>query len=206
MGKTGMLLVSDFVLSFMWVCSGVFVKIFVFKILGFHHDAIGEIVKLCFSLINLFFFALLGNYARGAAYNPLNLLAGAISGGFSRFLFVIGARIPAQVLGAIYGVKFLIYTFPEIGWGPKLNVNIHHGALTEGILTFMVVFISMSVSRSIPGSFVMGWAYARGDHITKEHIFVYWLAPIEATLLAVWVFMVVFPKEKEKADTKSKSE
>lgn len=53
---------------------------------------------------------------------------------------------------------------------------------------------------------VMGWAYARGDHITKEHIFVYWLAPIEATLLAVWIFMVLFPKAKEKSDTKPKSE
>lgn len=53
---------------------------------------------------------------------------------------------------------------------------------------------------------VMGWAYARGDHITKEHIFVYWLAPIEATLLAVWIFMVLFPKAKETSDTKPKSE
>lgn len=238
MGETrnGLLLFSDFVLSFMWVCSGVFVKIFVFNFLGFHHNFTGEIVKLCFSLLNLFFFAVLGKFARGAAYNPLTILAGAISGGFSQFMFIIGARIPAQVLGAIYGVKLLIYMFPEIGRGPKLNVNIHQGALTEGILTFMIVFISMSLTRSIPGSFVtktwissiskltlnilgsdltggcmnpasvMGWAYARGDYITKEHIFVYWLAPIEATLLAVWIFMVLFPKAKEKSDTKPKSE
>ncbi|CAO2831505.1 unnamed protein product [Amaranthus hypochondriacus] len=236
MGKSGLLLVSDFMLSFMWVCSGVLVKIFVFHILGFHHDFTGEIVKLCFSVINLFLFALLSKYARGATYNPLNLLAGAISGGFSQFLFIVGGRIPAQVLGAIYGVKFLIYTFPEIGLGPKLNVNIHQGALTEGILTFLIVFISMSLSRTIPGSFmtktwisslskltlnllgsdftggcmnpasVTGWAYARGDHITKEHIFVYWLAPVEATLLAVWIFTVLFPDTKEKSDTKPKSE
>ncbi|XP_010673209.2 probable aquaporin SIP2-1 [Beta vulgaris subsp. vulgaris] len=236
MGDTGLLLLSDFVLSFMWVCSGVFVKIFVFKFLGFHHDFIGEIVKLCFSLLNLFFFAFLGKIAKGGAYNPLTVLASAISGGFSRFLLSVGARIPTQVLGAIYGVKFLIYMFPEIGKGPKLNVNIHQGALTEGLLTFMIVSISLSLARSIPGSFVrktwisslskltlnilgsdltggcmnpasvMGWAYARGDHITKEHIFVYWLAPIEATLLAVWIFMVLFPKAKEKSDTKPKSE
>lgn len=54
----------------------------------------------------------------------------------------------------------------------------------------------------------MGWAYARGDHITKEHILVYWLAPIEATLLAVWTFKLIFKpqkaeKENEKAKTKS---
>ncbi|XP_021749166.1 probable aquaporin SIP2-1 [Chenopodium quinoa] len=238
MGETrnGSLLISDFVLSFMWVCSGVLVKIFVFHFLGFQHNFIGEIVKLCFSVLNLFFFAYLAKFARGASYNPLNILAGAISGGFSRFLFIIGARIPAQVLGAIYGVKLLTHMFPEIGNGPKLNVNIHQGALTEGVLTFMIVFISLSLARSIPGSFVrktwisslskltlhvlgsdltggcmnpasvMGWAYARGDYITKEHIFVYWLAPIEATLLAVWIFKVLFPKAIEESDTKPKSD
>lgn len=51
----------------------------------------------------------------------------------------------------------------------------------------------------------MGWAYARGDHITKEHILVYWLAPIQATLLAVWIFkLLVQPEKEEKADIKAK--
>lgn len=46
---------------------------------------------------------------------------------------------------------------------------------------------------------VMGWAYARGDHITKEHLFVYWLAPMEATLLAAWTFSyLVSPSKVEK--------
>lgn len=45
----------------------------------------------------------------------------------------------------------------------------------------------------------MGWAYARGDHITKEHLFVYWLAPMEATLLAAWTFSyLVSPSKVEK--------
>ncbi|XP_057547579.1 probable aquaporin SIP2-1 isoform X2 [Amaranthus tricolor] len=170
----------------------------------------------------------------GATYNPLNLFADAISGDFKRFLFIVGARIPAQVLGAIYGVKFLTHTFPQISRGPKLNVDIHQGALTEGILTFMIVFISLSLSRTIPGSSVrktwifslsklilnilgsdltggcmnpasvMGWAFAPGDSITKEHILVYWLAPVEATLLAVWIFTVLIPNSKEKSDKKTK--
>lgn len=50
----------------------------------------------------------------------------------------------------------------------------------------------------------MGWAYARGDHISKEHILVYWLAPIQATLLAVWMFRLFFQPVKE--DEKKKSE
>lgn len=53
----------------------------------------------------------------------------------------------------------------------------------------------------------MGWAYARGTHVTKEHILVYWLAPIEATLLAIWTFRVLVPQLKEeKVDKKAKSE
>lgn len=53
----------------------------------------------------------------------------------------------------------------------------------------------------------MGWAYARGAHVTKEHILVYWLAPIEATLLAIWTFRVLVPQLKEeKVDKKAKSE
>lgn len=50
----------------------------------------------------------------------------------------------------------------------------------------------------------MGWAYARGNHMTKEHILVYWLAPIEATLLAVWIFkLLVQLQEKGKANKKT---
>lgn len=53
----------------------------------------------------------------------------------------------------------------------------------------------------------MGWAYARGDHITKEHILVYWIAPVKATLLAVFVFkLFVRPATEEKTNTKTKSD
>lgn len=45
--------------------------------------------------------------------------------------------------------------FPAIGSGPRLNVNIHGGALTEGILTFLIVLISLGLSTKIPGSFFM---------------------------------------------------
>lgn len=50
----------------------------------------------------------------------------------------------------------------------------------------------------------MGWAYAHGDHVTKEHIFVYWLAPMEATVLAVWTFkLVIGPFLAEEKKSKS---
>ncbi|KAM0975406.1 hypothetical protein ACFX13_018731 [Malus domestica] len=236
MGGIG-LLSSDLVISFMWVWSGVLIKIYVFSFLGFGHGPSGEIIKCALSILNMFFFALLGKVTNGGTYNPLTVLSGAFTGGFSRFLFTVAARIPAQVIGSIAGVRFIIATFPEIGLGPRLNVDIHRGALTEGLLTFAIVTISLGLARKIPGSFftktwissvskltlhilgsdltggcmspasVLGWAYARGDHITKEHIMVYWLAPIEATLLAIWTFRVVVPPvQEEKVDKKAKSE
>ncbi|CAL9024572.1 unnamed protein product [Prunus brigantina] len=236
MGRIG-LLVSDFTISFMWVWSGVLIKMYVYNNLGFGHEPTGEIIKSTLSIVNMFFFALLGKITNGGTYNPLTVFAAAITGDFTRFLFTVAARIPAQVIGSIAGVKLIIQLFPEIGLGPRLNVDIHRGALTEGLLTFAIVTISLGLARNIPGSFfmktwissvskltlhilgsdltggcmnpasVMGWAYARGAHVTKEHILVYWLAPIEATLLAVWTFRVLVPQLKEeKVDKKAKSE
>ncbi|TQD90815.1 hypothetical protein C1H46_023655 [Malus baccata] len=236
MGWIG-LLVSDMIISFMWVWSGVLIKIYVFGILGFGHGPGGEIIKCAISIVNMFFFALLGKVTNGGTYNPLTVLSGAITGDFSRFLFTVGARIPAQVIGSIAGVWLIIATFPEVGHGPRLNVDLHRGALTEGLLTFAIVTVSLGLARKIPGSFftktwissvskltlhilgsdltggcmnpasVMGWAYARGDHFTKEHIMVYWLAPMEATLLAIWTFRVVVPPvQEDKVDVKAKSE
>lgn len=53
----------------------------------------------------------------------------------------------------------------------------------------------------------MGWAYARGEHITTEHILVYWIAPIQGTIAAILTFKLLFrqPKE-EKVNMKKKSE
>lgn len=234
MGGFG-LLFSDFLVSFMWVWSGVLIKMFVYNFLGFGHEPLGEAIRCSLSILNMFFFAFLYNITRGGSYNPLTVLASAISGDFRKFLFTVGARIPAQVVGSITGVWLIIEIFPDIGLGPRLKVDIHRGALTEGLLTFAIVTISLGLARKIPGSFVMktwissvskltlhilgsdltggcmnpasvmGWAYARGDHITKEHILVYWLAPIEATLLAVWTFRLIFPQKEEKVN-KTKSE
>ncbi|KAK6803277.1 hypothetical protein RDI58_001061 [Solanum bulbocastanum] len=254
------LLISDFIMSFMWVWSSVLIKMFVHTILGYGADDLkGEILKHAISVINMFLFALLVKATKGGAYNPLTILSGAISGDLTNFIFTVAARIPAQVVngaivsllnerrgdiiggqvfGSITGVRFIIAAFPNIGRGPVLSIDIHRGALTEGCLTFAIVSISLGLSRrSCASTFmktwisslskltlhilgsdltggcmnpasVMGWAYARGDHITKEHIHVYWLAPIQATLLAVWTFnlLVSPPKDEEAKKREKKSE
>ncbi|KAI4348547.1 hypothetical protein L6164_009259 [Bauhinia variegata] len=234
MGRARLLL-SDFIVSFMWIWSGILLKT-VYKYLDLGHQPHGEIVKCAFSLTNMFFFAFLAKITNGASFNPLPVLSGSISGDFSSFLYCVGARIPVQVLGSITGVKLVIETIPGVGRGPRLNIDIYRGALTEGFLSFAIGVISLGLATKIPGSFfmktwissvskltlhilgsdltggcmnpaaVMGWAYARGDHITKEHIFVYWVAPILATPLAAWTFKLFARPAKEKTGNKSKSD
>ncbi|KAF9679474.1 hypothetical protein SADUNF_Sadunf06G0018700 [Salix dunnii] len=48
--------------------------------------------------------------------------------------------------------RLLIDTFLETG---PLNVGIHKGALTEGLLAFGVVTISLGLARKIRGNFFM---------------------------------------------------
>lgn len=95
----------------MWVWSGVLVRIFVFKNLGLANTHLGEVVKIVFSIANMFLFAFLAKVSRGGAYNPLTVLADAISGDFSNFLFCVGSRIPAQVN---YFLLFLLVAFPFV--------------------------------------------------------------------------------------------
>lgn len=91
-------MISDFIMSFMWVWSSVLIKMFVHKILGYGaHDLKGEILKHAISVINMFLFALLTKATKGGAYNPLTILSGAISGDLTNFIFTVAARIPSQV-------------------------------------------------------------------------------------------------------------
>ncbi|KAI4386607.1 hypothetical protein MLD38_004525 [Melastoma candidum] len=236
MGKAK-LLIYDFVVSFLWVWSGALIKLLVYGVLGYgKNDPKGEVVKGALYVLDMFLFAFLGKLTKGGSYNPLTVLAPAFSGDIGAFLFTVGARIPAQVAGSITGVRYIIAIFPKVGSGPRLNIDIHRGALTEGLLTFAIVFISLGLYKKIPGSFymktwissvfkltlhilgsdltggvmnpasVMGWAYARGDHISKEHLLVYWLAPVEATLLAVWMFRLLTGPSKELKADKKKSD
>ena len=92
------LLVSDLIISFMWVWSGTLASIFVYNILGLgRHEPSGEVIKCMLSILVMFFFAFLVKITKGAAYNPLTVLADAVSGDFRHFIFNVGARIPAQV-------------------------------------------------------------------------------------------------------------
>ncbi|RVW29794.1 hypothetical protein CK203_089343 [Vitis vinifera] len=85
-----------------------------------------------------------------------------------------------KVIGSITGVRLLIDTFPEVGFGPCLTVDIHHG---NG----------------------MGLC-SRGSY--NQGAYTCLLAcPNGGTLLAVWTFqLLVQPHKEEKEKMKAKSE
>ncbi|KAI3782707.1 hypothetical protein L2E82_12761 [Cichorium intybus] len=226
MAGMAQLMVTDTIMTFIWVWSGVTIRVITHVVLGLSINGhASEIVRSCLTVLNMFLFTYLAKLTNGGAYNPIVVFTSAIHGTFTTFLFNIG-RIPFQVLGAIVGVRLIIETFPELWRGPQLVINLHQGALTEALLTFTHVLITLGLDRSVNGSFymktwissilkfalhilgsdltggcmnpaaVVGWAYAFGVHKSKEHIIVYWFAPIEATLLASWTFRLLTRSSK----------
>ncbi|KAF3322629.1 aquaporin SIP2-1-like protein [Carex littledalei] len=205
--------VADLVLSFLWVWAGALVRLFVYRTVAPGHEA--ELLKVALSIGYMFFFAWLDKLTGGGSYNPLTVLIYTVAGN-GGYLFAAFCRIPAQMLGSVAGVWLLKEAFPKVGHGPRVNGGIHHGALVEGLATFAVVMVSLILKHKEVNSFFMktwissiskmtlhilssdltggimnpasafGWAFARGDHISLEHVLVYWVAPIQAALFGVW--------------------
>nr|VDD57608.1 unnamed protein product [Brassica oleracea] len=93
------IVVSDLVLSFMWIWAGVLVNILVHGVLGFSRkDTTGEIVGYIFSVISMFVFAFLQKLTKGGHYNPVAALASGVSGGFGSFIFTVMVRVIGSVL------------------------------------------------------------------------------------------------------------
>ncbi|XP_057786372.1 probable aquaporin SIP2-1 isoform X2 [Salvia miltiorrhiza] len=227
------LLAADFAISLTWVFSNELIKIFVQSVMGNAASQLeGDIARCALAVVNMFAFAYMSKATDGGAYNPLSVLAPAISGDFSNFIFTVGARIPAQVVGSVYGVRLILWTFPGIGHAPHLKVDIATGALTEGLLAFAIVTITLGLATQdfltktwisslakltlhilaadLTGGCmnpapVMGWAFANRQHITKEHLIVYCLAPVEATLLAVWLSGILFRMKKDERSAVKKA-
>ncbi|KAJ3683005.1 hypothetical protein LUZ60_013232 [Juncus effusus] len=237
------LMVFDFALATMWIWAGALVKLLVVHVIApsSPHDA--EMLKIALSVGYMFLFAWLERLTGGGSYNPLTVLVSTVTGNGHGYLFSAFGRIPAQVLGATLGVKLLKSTFPQIGHGPRLATHIHHGAMTEGLATFVVIMVSLTLKKKRVDSFFVktwissiskmslhvlssdltggimnpasafGWAFARGDHVTIEHVLVYWFAPIQATIFGIWAVrffakpeLTEAQKTEEKEEIKSKSE
>ncbi|KAJ9558910.1 hypothetical protein OSB04_013524 [Centaurea solstitialis] len=134
-------------------------------------------------------------------------------------------NLPA--LGAVGGALAIVELMPpkykHMLGGPSLKVDLHTGAIAEGLLTFVMNFLVLYIILKGPKNPLMknwmlsvsivtmiifgsgytgpsmnpansfGWAYVNNRHNTWEHFYVYWISPFVGAILAAWVFRFFFP-------------
>ncbi|CAH9127476.1 unnamed protein product [Cuscuta epithymum] len=224
--------IGDAVLTFMWVFSastlGVATSI-VASALGVVHPLASLFITTAMLFVLLFVFGILSDALGGASFNPTGIASFYAAGFGSDSLISAAVRFPAQAAGAAAGAIAILEVIPPhykhmIG-GPSLKVDVHTGAIAEGVLTFIMSFIVfIVVLRGPKNSFVknwllaistitlviagssytgpsmnpanaFGWAYLNNMHNTWEQFYVYWICPFIGAILAAWIFRAVFPPQ-----------
>ncbi|KAM5550285.1 aquaporin SIP1-2 [Rosa sericea] len=223
---------GDVLLTFMWV--------FCASTLGLMTSLIANAIGLqgpelwasfgittCLVFVLVFVFTIIGDALGGASFNPTGTASFYAAGVGADTLFSMALRFPAQTLGAVGGALAIKEVIPPqykhmIG-GPSLKVDLHTGAIAEGVLTFLISFIVLiiilrgprssflktlllavvTVALVVAGSVytgpsmnpanAFGWAYVDNRHNTWEQFYVYWICPFIGAILAAWVFRALFP-------------
>ncbi|PHU06143.1 Aquaporin SIP1-1 [Capsicum chinense] len=127
------------------------------------------------------------------------------------------------VAGALAILEVVPTQFKHMLGGPSLKVDLHNGAIAEGILTFVMTFLVFMIVLKGPKNAVLknwllamstvtmvvagskytgpsmnpanafGWAYINNMHNTWEQLYVYWICPFIGAIMAAWTFRAVFP-------------
>ncbi|XP_020229541.1 aquaporin SIP1-2 [Cajanus cajan] len=228
--------IGDAVLTFMWVfCSSLLgiASSAITKALdlqhlsynGFPYPSFLVTTTLVFALV--FLFTVIGNAFGGASFNPTGTASFYAVGLGSDTLFSMALRFPAQAVGAAGGAMAIMEVIPaeyrhKIG-GPSLKVDVHTGAVAEGVLTFLITFAVLLIILKGPRSNLLktwllatatvalvmvgsaytgpamnpanafGWAYMNNLHNTWDQFYVYWICPFTGAILAAWLFRAIFP-------------
>lgn len=224
--------VADGVMTFMWVfCASTFGVLT--SIIASSFGVVDGISKLMITTTLVFsfllVFGLIGDALGGASFNPTGTAAfyAVGVGSDSDFLFSAALRFPAQAAGAAGGALAILQCMPtkyqHMLGGPSLKVDLHTGAIAEGVLTFTITFLVLYIILRGPRSPLLknlllsistvalvvagskytgpsmnpanafGWAYINNKHGTFEQLYVYWICPFVGAILAAWIFRFVFP-------------
>lgn len=223
--------IGDAVVTFMWII--------VASTLGAATSIISNMIgvqgmaslAITTSLIFLmsFLFGWIADIFGGASFNATGTVAFYIAGvgGDDDTLMSTAVRFPAQAVGAVGGVLALMELMPleykHMLEGPTLKVDLHTGAIAEGVLTFVINFVVLLIIIKGPNSLffknwmlsvatmgviilgssytgpsmnpanAFGWAYVNNKHNTWEQFYVYWICPSLGAILAAWFYRFVFP-------------
>ncbi|XP_042507182.1 aquaporin SIP1-2-like [Macadamia integrifolia] len=222
--------IGDAVLTFMWVfCAstlGISTSI-IQKALGFQSIASALVITTCLIAFLVVVFTLLGDAMGGASFNPTGNASFYAAGMGDDNLISMALRFPAQAIGAVGGALAIIEVMPpeykHMLGGPSLKVDLHTGAIAEGVLTFIISFAVLCILFKGPNNPLLkasllatstvalivagsdytgpsmnpanafGWAYVNNCHNTWEQFYVYWICPFVGAILASWVYRVIFP-------------
>ncbi|KAL2470062.1 putative aquaporin SIP1-2 [Abeliophyllum distichum] len=223
--------VADGVLTFMWVfCASTLgtLTFVVASALGVAQGLPTLLITTVLVFLLLFIFGIIGDVLGGATFNPTAIAAFYAAGiGGADSLFSAALRFPAQAAGAVGGALAIMEVMPmqyrHMLGGPSLKVDLHTGAIAEGVLTFTITFAVLlivlrgpsnplvknwllatsTVAVVVAGSSytgpsmnpanAFGWAYVYNKHNTWEQFYVYWICPFIGAILAAWVFRFLFP-------------
>ncbi|XP_068502408.1 aquaporin SIP1-1-like isoform X2 [Phaseolus vulgaris] len=132
-------------------------------------------------------------------------------------------KVLGSVGGVLAVMEYMPQKYRHLIEGPSLKVSLHTGALAEGVLTFVITFVVLLIMIKGPRSasaktllmaistlvlitvgatytgpamnpaFAFGWAYFGKWHDKWDHFYVYWICPFVGSILAAWLFRIVFP-------------
>ncbi|KAK2451059.1 aquaporin SIP1-1 [Trifolium repens] len=238
--------IGDLVLTFIWMFITSTLGLITSEIINFFdlqfvsYNGVNYpfiIITTVLIFIIIFTFTAIGNAMGGASFNPTGNASFYAAGLGSDTLFSMALRFPAQALGAVGGAMAIKEVMPPkyshmIG-GPALKVDLHTGAIAEGVLTFVITFLVLFILLRGPRSEFMktllmaistvamiligsaytgpsmnpilayGWAYLDNWHNTWDQFYVYWICPFIGSILAAWLFRVVFPPKVVKKQKKA---
>ncbi|CAL5211714.1 unnamed protein product [Lathyrus oleraceus] len=170
---------------------------------------------------------LIGRILGGASFNPSSTVSFYTLGlRPDSSLLSMAIRFPAQAIGGAMGIKSILYVMPSeylhMMKGPSLKVDLHTGAIAEGVLSFthnfvililvlkgpknpwlkvyllsvttlvLVILGSGYTGPSLNPANAFGWAYINNKHNSWEQFYVFWICPLIGASLAALVYRFVF--------------
>ncbi|KAE8717856.1 Detected protein of confused Function [Hibiscus syriacus] len=219
--------IGDALLTSMWVFSMPVMKIFTAKIATFLGvqalPLAARFISTVLVSILVITFSAIGENFGGASFNPAASLTFHAAGLRKNASFLsMAVRFPVQAAGGVAGVKaaleFIPVPYRKNLTGPSLKVDLHTGAIAEGVFTFvrsfallMIIFKGpknnlikqwlVSVTTAvlvITGSnftgapmnpaSAFGWAYVNNRHNSWELYYVYWIGALIGAASGAWVF------------------
>ncbi|KAJ6956234.1 hypothetical protein NC652_007358 [Populus alba x Populus x berolinensis] len=197
--------IVDGILTAMWVFSvpllGVFSSI-VATYVGVEAMSIaGLFITINVAALFMLTFSLIGAAFGGASFNP------------DASLMSMALRFPVQAAGGVGGAMAIRGVMP---------VDLHTGAIAEGVLTFLICLILHFLLLKGPKNVVLkvwllavatvglvmaggkytgpsmnpanayGWAYLGNRHTTWDFFYVYWICPFIGAILAAFVSKFLF--------------